>query len=233
MVSEQVIIPLSAGRVVSGAVCVPDAFEAGRTPALIVAHGAGNDMRTPLLEHFSAGLCRSGVACLRFNFRYIEQGRRAPDPQHELVRTWQAVFRFAQAHPGIGASPIVIGGKSMGGRIASHATAEGLLAPAGLVFLGYPLHPAGKPDRLRDAHLYTIRVPMLFFAGTRDALCGLDLLRAVIGRIRVPAALEIIAGGDHSFCPPKSAAATIESICDRIVDRTVSWIRQTLEGALP
>jgi len=225
---QPVTIPLERADTVSGALCVPEKYERGRTPVVIVAHGAGNDMQTPLLVHFCDGLCRAGYPCLRFNFRYMVLGRRAPDPQHTLVRTWRAVFRFVQSHPRIGGSPIVIGGKSMGGRIASHAAAEGLLSPAGLVFLGYPLHAAGKPDRVRDAHLYDIPAPMLFFAGSRDALCRLDLLKRVIARLESPVELEVIAGGDHSFVLPKTAGTPIESVYDRIVARTVAWMSHTL-----
>jgi predicted alpha/beta-hydrolase family hydrolase len=228
MNSQPVTIALERAGTVSGALYVPEKFERGRTPAVIVAHGAGNDMKTPLLVHFCDGLCRAGYPCLRFNFRYMELGRRAPDPQQALVRSWRAVFRFVQSHPRIGGSPIVIGGKSMGGRIASHAAAEGLLSPAGLVFLGYPLHPAGKPERLRDAHLFDIAAPMLFFAGTRDALCDLGLLKGVIERLGAPAALEIIDGGDHSFSLPKSAASPVEAVYDRIVARTIAWMTRAL-----
>ena len=167
---------------------VPQGFEAGRTAAVIVAHGAGNDMHTPLLVHFSAGLCRAGYLGLRFNFPYMEKGRKAPDPQEKLVRTWQAAFEFVKNHPQFGTPRIVAAGKSMGGRIASQMAADGLISPKALVFLGYPLHPPGRKEQLRDAHLYRINIPMLFFAGTRDALCDLDLLKPVVGRLKAPAA---------------------------------------------
>ena len=230
---HSVTIPLGSAATVSGELCVPDGFEPGRTPAVITAHGAGNDMHTPLLECFSRGLCRSGRLSLRFNFPYTEQGRRAPDPQPRLVHTWQAAFEFIAAHPDYGTRTIVAAGKSMGGRIASHATAGGLISPAGLIFLGYPLHPAGQPDRLRDAHLYDISAPMLFFAGTRDALCRLDLLQPVIARIRAPVALETIAGGDHSFGVPKSAATASEDVYERIVARTLAWMERVVRPERP
>jgi predicted alpha/beta-hydrolase family hydrolase len=224
MISEAVTIPLSAGETVSGKLCVPEAWEPGRAPAVIVAHGAGNDMHTPLLAHFSRGLGQAGRLSLRFNFPYTECGRRAPDPQAKLVRTWEAAVRFLASHPACGRSPIIVAGKSMGGRIASHAAAEGLIAPAGLIFLGYPLHPAGKPDRMRDAHLYDLAAPMLFFAGTRDPLCPLERLRGVLARLDPRAELEVLEGGDHSFVPPKLAATPMETIYDRIVERTLAWM---------
>lgn len=224
MSSHAVTIPLSAGETVSGELCVPEAWEPGRAPAVIVAHGAGNDMHTPLLVHFSRGLCRAGRLSLRFNFPYKERGGRAPDPQARLVRTWEATFRFLASHPACGTPLILAAGKSMGGRIASHAAAEGLIVPAGLIFLGYPLHPAGRPERMRDAHLDAIAAPMLFFAGTRDPLCPLERLQGVLARLGPRAALEVIEGGDHSFVPPKPAARPIEAIYDRIVERTLAWL---------
>jgi predicted alpha/beta-hydrolase family hydrolase len=224
MTSQPVTISLDAGGAVSGELCLPDAWEPGRAPAVIIAHGAGNDMHTPLLESFSAGLCRAGVACLRFNFPYTENGRRAPDPQPTLVGTWRAVARYVQDFPATAGCALVAAGKSMGGRIASHAAAEGLIAPAGLIFLGYPLHPAGKPDRMRDAHLYGLTAPMLFFAGTRDPLCPLERLRGVLARLGPRATLEVIEGGDHSFVPPKSAAMATRMIYDRIAERTLAWM---------
>jgi hypothetical protein len=223
-----VTIPVSADEAVSGVLEVPPAFAAGRTVAVITAHGAGNDMHTPLLVQFNAGLCRAGYLCLRFNFLYKEKGQKAPDPQEKLLRAWQAAFGFVAGHPRFGTPRIVAAGKSMGGRIASQMAADGHLSPSALVFLGYPLHPPGKKEQLRDAHLYRIAAPMLFFAGTRDALCDLDLLKPVVGRLKAPAALEVIDGGDHSFVLPKSAKTSEEQVCNRIVNRTVAWLKQTI-----
>lgn len=227
MKSVHVTIPLSADETVSGVLEVPQRFEAGRTAAVIVAHGAGNDMHTPLLVHFSTGLCRAGFLSLRFNFPYKEKGQKAPDPQAKLVRTWQAAFEFLTNHPQFGTSHIVAAGKSMGGRIASQMAADGHLSPKALVFLGYPLHPPGKKEQLRDAHLYRIAAPMLFFAGTRDTLCDLDLLRPVVGRLKAPAMLEVIEGGDHSFVLPKSFKVSEVEVYDGILKRTIAWLKQT------
>lgn len=223
-----VAIPVSAGESVSGEFDVPPGFVAGRTAAVIVTHGAGNDMHNPLLTHFSSGLCRAGYLCLRFNFPYKEKGQKAPDPQEKLVRTWQAVFEFVTNHPRFGTPRIVTAGKSMGGRIASQMTADGQISPKALVFLGYPLHPPGRKEQLRDAHLYRITVPMLFFSGTRDTLCDLDFLRPVIGRLKAATELEVVEGGDHSFVLPKSFDTSEEEVCDRILKRTIAWLKQTI-----
>jgi len=226
MRSLDVTIPVSADESVSGVLVVPQGFAAGRTAAVIVAHGAGNDMHTPLLVHFSAGLCRAGYLGLRFNFPYKEKGQKAPDPQEKLVRTWQAAFEFVYNHSQFGTPRIVAAGKSMGGRIASQMAADGLVSPKALVFLGYPLHPPGRKEQLRDAHLYRINIPMLFFAGTRDALCDLELLKPVVSRLKAPTDLEVIEGGDHSFVLPKSFKVSEQEVCDRILKRTIAWLNQ-------
>jgi len=227
MRSIDVTIPLSADESVSGMLEVPQGFKAGRTAAVIVAHGAGNDMHSPLLVHFSEGLCRAGYFSLRFNFPYKEKGQKAPDPQEKLIRTWQAAFEFVKNHPEIGTPRIVAAGKSMGGRVASQMTADGLIPAKALVFLGYPLHPPGKKDQLRDAHLYRISVPMLFFAGTRDALCGIDILQKVLNRLQTPWELDTIEGGDHSFDLPKSFKTSEVDVYERILQRTILWLNQT------
>jgi predicted alpha/beta-hydrolase family hydrolase len=206
---------------------IPQEFAAGRTAAVIVAHGAGNDMHAPLLVHFSTGLCRAGFLSLRFNFPYKEKGQKAPDPQAKLVRTWQAAFEFVMNHPQFGTPRIVAAGKSMGGRIASQMAADGHLSPNALVFLGYPLHAPGKKEQLRDAHLYRINIPMLFFAGTRDTLCDLELLQPVVSRLKAPTVLEVVEGGDHSFVLPKSFKVSEEEVFDGILQRAVAWLKQT------
>ena len=228
MKSLAVTIPVPADESVSGVLEVPQGFEAGRTAAVIVAHGAGNDMHNSLLVHFSAGLGLAGYLSLRFNFPYKEKGQKAPDPQQKLIRTWQAAFEFVKDHPEFGTPRIVAAGKSMGGRIASQMAADGLIPAKALVFLGYPLHPPSKKDQLRDAHLYRISVPMLFFAGTRDALCDINLLQSVLNRLQAAWKLETIEGGDHSFALPKSFRASEEDVHERILQRTLSWLNQTV-----
>ena len=163
-------------------------------PIVVCAHGAGSDMRNAFLLGFAEGLAEEGIACLRFNFPYKERGTKAPDPPHVLVDAWRAAFERARE---IG-DRVWVSGKSMGGRIGSMAVAEGMPA-AGLVFLGYPLHPPGKPDRIRDAHLDDVRVPMLFIQGTQDPFARWDLLEGVVKRLADRAVLYPVEGGDHSF----------------------------------
>jgi predicted alpha/beta-hydrolase family hydrolase len=164
-------------------------------PTLVLAHGAGGGMETPLLQGFAEGLDAAGVTCLRFNFSYREAGRRGPDKEPALRDVWAAAFG---AGADLGA-PTWAGGKSLGGRIASMMAAEGELGAAGLVFVGYPLHPPGKPDRIRDAHLDDVPMPMLFLQGTADTFARWDLLEAVVERLGERATLHPVQGGDHSF----------------------------------
>lgn len=234
MKAEPVSIPVEPGEYVSGVLSIPEVYRSGEGRGIIVAHGAGNDMNSPLIVFFCDGLAEAGHLSLRFNFPYREKGRTAPNPQNVLVRTWQKAFGFLHDHPQYGPGKILVAGKSMGGRVASQMVAEGLLPADGLVFLGYPLHPPGNKEKLRVAHLFRIRVPLLFFAGTRDALCDLSLLRKALKELSVSWALEVVEGGDHSFHVPQSSGLTEEQIYGQILHKTVEWLAspQLREGIL-
>jgi predicted alpha/beta-hydrolase family hydrolase len=162
---------------------------------LVLAHGAGGTMRTDLLDGFAAGLSAAGVSCLRFNFAYSEAGKRGPDREPVLRAVWGAAFDRARS---VG-EPTWAGGKSLGGRIASMMIADGEIEAAGLVLVGYPLHPPGKPERIRDEHLDRVEVPMLFLQGTADPFATWDLLTGVLDRLGDRATLHPVEGGDHSF----------------------------------
>jgi uncharacterized protein len=176
-------------------------------PVLALAHGAGGTMRTALLDGFAAGLSAAGVSCLRFNFAYSEAGKRGPDREPVLRAVWAAAFDRARS---VG-EPTWAGGKSLGGRIASMMIADGELDAAGLILVGYPLHPPGKPERLRDEHLARVEVPMVFLQGTKDPFATWDLLVKVLDRLGDRATLHPVEGGDHSFRvrgQPKDDAGT-------------------------
>jgi len=178
--------------------------------AAAIAHGAGAGMRHPFMTGVAAGLARGGISVLRFNFPYMEKARRVPDSPAVLLKTWDAAIGDAAGrHVGL---PVVAGGKSLGGRMASMAAARqgGAFPAAALVFFGYPLHPPGRPERLRDAHLFEIRVPMLFIQGTRDALARFDLIQDVVHRLGSRARLHEVAGGDHSFRAPRAKRPDLE-----------------------
>ena len=228
MTTRKVSIPVTEDENVSGVLTVPAGFQKGKTVGVILAHGAGNDMDTPLLVALAKGLAEAGYLALRFNFPYKEKGRKAPDSPKKLEKTWRQVYRFLESHPQYGPQKIAAAGKSMGGRVASQMAAEGELPADGLVFLGYPLHPPGKKDKLRDAHLYEIRMPLLFFAGTRDSLCDLEILRKVLKRLKAVWELEIIEGGDHSFRTLKSLNTTQEDVFSQILEKMVEWLKETI-----
>ncbi len=171
-------------------------------PMFVFAHGAGASMHSPFMEHVTDGLVERGVCVVRFHFPYMElatqtERRRPPDPAARLLATWREVLALVRKMRGRG--PLVIGGKSMGGRYASMLAAAGDAPDAlGLVYLGYPLHPAGKPEKLRSDHLASVPAPQLFVSGTKDKLCEPALLRGVLKELP-NARLVSVRGGDHSL----------------------------------
>jgi uncharacterized protein len=225
--TKRVKIPVTDKEQTSAVLSIPEGM-AKRT-GIIVAHGAGNDMETPLLAAFSEGLATAGYPALRFNFLYKEHGRKAPDSTAVLEKAWLAAYRFIAESSDLSVDSVVVAGKSMGGRIASQMVASGLLPAARLIFLGYPLHPAGNREKLRDAHLYKITVPMLFFAGARDPLCDLGLLKTVLAKLQHPWNLHTIEGGDHSFHVPKSFGLNDGTIFAAIINRTLEWLSRSPE----
>ena len=186
------------------------------------------------MQRFHAGLAGRGCLGVRFNFPYKEAGRNFPDPRPRLETCYRAVADFARQQsrlPAPARPKIVLGGKSMGGRIASHLVAADYPAH-GLVFLGYPLHPPGKPQQMRDQHLYAIRCPMLFLSGTRDAFARRELLAPVVERIAsggpgCHATLAWIEDGDHSF---RVRGRPQEQVYGQALDTIAAWIDQVLSA---
>lgn len=192
---------------------------------LVLGHGAGAGMRHWFMEAASEALAARGIATLRYQFPYMEQGRRMPDRAPRLVATVRAAVRLGvERAEGV---PILAGGKSMGGRMTSLAVAEGLSGPAGLVFFGFPLHPAGKPGVERAEHLEQVDLPMLFLQGDRDRLADLTLLRPVIGRLGTCATLHVAEGADHSFAVLKRSGRTGEEVLDELADAVGIWAQDT------
>jgi uncharacterized protein len=189
---------------------------------LALAHGAGAGMNYPFLEKLSTELASVGFATLRYQFPYMEKRRRVPDPPAVLTAT---VAAAARAAAGLGEGlPLFAGGKSMGGRMTSHAAAEGLLeGVTGLVFFGFPLHPPNRPGTKRADHLTSVNQPMLFLQGTRDAFADLELLRPIVSKLGPRATLHLIEGADHSFHVPKKSGKTDADILAELADVTSSW----------
>jgi len=193
---------------------------AGKT-IVVLGPGAGGNRRTGLLVRCADALAGSGRAAVLYNFPYTERGRRVPDPPARLEATAAEVAAYARE--ALGAERVVLGGKSMGGRIASQAVAAGTPADA-LVFLGYPLHPPGRPEQLRDRHLPGITAPMLFLQGTRDAFARWDLIEEITRRLGDRARLERIEDADHSFAVPKRAGRTAGQVEEDLFQRIVAWL---------
>ena len=180
-------------------------------------------MRHPFLGAVATGLAAEGIATLRYQFPYMEQGRKRPDPPHLLEATvHSAVVTASELLPG---TPLIAGGKSLGGRMTSNAAAGNpLTGVIGLVFLGFPLHPPGRPADSRARHLDAVPLPMLFLQGTRDGFAQLDLIEGVCQRLGSRASLHLIDGGDHSFNVLKRSGRTSEEVLDELAAATSSWI---------
>lgn len=187
----------------------------------VLAHGAGAGMRHPFLEAISQRLAEQGIATLRYQFPYMERRARRPDPPAVAAATVRAaVAEAARLEPGI---PLIAGGKSFGGRMTSTAQAEEPLPGVrGLVFLGFPLHPPGRPDDKRAEHLNRVQIPMLFLQGDRDEFADLKLLRPVVERLD-RATLHLVEGGDHSFHVLKRAGRTDADVMGELVEAIVEW----------
>jgi len=190
---------------------------------LVLAHGAGAGMTHAFMEDVASGLGDRDIATLRYQFPYMEKGGRRPDPPavaHAAVRA--AVAEAARRCPDV---PLFAGGKSFGGRMTSQAQAKTPLVDVrGLVFFGFPLHPAGKPSHDRADHLDDVHIPMLFVQGTRDKLAELDLLNPVIDRLETAATLHLIEGADHSFHVPARAGRGDRAVMAEILDAVAAWI---------
>lgn len=185
---------------------------------LVLGHGAGGTLRTPDHARFTAAVAARGIAALRFNFPYAEARRRVPDRQPIL----EACYRAVAAHVAERSGPAVavfLGGRSMGGRIASHVVADGYPA-RGLVFLSYPLHPPREPERMRATHLERITVPMLFVQGSRDAFARPDLLAKTLERLPT-ATLYLVEGADHGLTIRDRAA---DEVIAEVAGATARWV---------
>ena len=197
---------------------------------VVLGHGAGASQTSGFMRMFAKGLAARGLDVMTFNFVYMEQGRSVPDQKHKLESCFQAVIETARQNRKLKNKCVVIGGKSMGGRIASQVMAgeerETFASDvSGLVFLGYPLHPPGQPTKLRVEHLERIKKPMLFVQGTRDSLGTPDEIKPFVNNLRPAATFHEIEGGDHSFKAPKKFGMPQEQIFETAMDEIDRWVR--------
>ncbi|MCW5634204.1 MAG: dienelactone hydrolase family protein [Rubrivivax sp.] len=221
-------LALANGDTVS-ALRVDPAGSAAPVAAFVLAHGAGAGMRHAFMERLARGLAGRGIATLRYQFAYMEHGSKRPDPPalaHAAVRA--AVAEAARQWPDL---PLVAGGKSFGGRMTSQAQAAAALPGVqGLVFVGFPLHPAGKPGLERAGHLDGVCCPMLFLQGTRDELAELALVRDVAARLGPRATLEVFDDADHSFHVRAASGTHDAQVMSRLLDATAAWVRTLIEA---
>jgi hypothetical protein len=211
---DEIEIPLETGAVTASA------LGRGRT-AVVLAHGAGGSRRTPQLVRAAEAIAGSGRRAVLYNFRYTDLGRRSPDPAKVLEATAAGVAAWAAAQRGV--ERVVLGGRSMGGRIASQVAASGTPA-AGLLFFAYPLHPPGRTEKLRDAHLARIQAPMLFLQGTRDAFARQDLLERTVKGLGEKATLHWIEAGDHSFGVTKKSGRDAAEVEAELLGTALDWL---------
>ena len=210
------------------AIVYPAAARDAAGISLILAHGAGANQRSGFMVQVAGALAARGIETITFNFVYSEAGRRLPDRNDKLEACWRSVIAACRSGT-IGGNherrKLAIGGKSMGGRIASQVAAADPDATAGLVLLGYPLHPPGRPDQPRSKHLPAIRAPMLFVQGSRDAFGTPDELAPVLATLTAPARLHVVDGGDHSFKVARKAALSQDQVYEVVFDEIEGWLR--------
>lgn len=225
---DTTLVRISDGRSVdvSGLLQKPPG---GARACLVLAHGAGAGMTHPFLAAIAEGLAARGIATLRYQFPYMERGAKRPDPPqlaHAAVRA--AVAAAGRTLPDL---PLFAGGKSFGGRMTSQAQA---LAPLrgirGLVFLGFPLHPAGKPSSERAGHLLAVHIPMLFLQGSRDQLAALELIEPLSRSLGERATLQVFADADHSFHVPARSGRSDADIRDTLLDALAAWIAAVIKA---
>lgn len=198
--------------------------------SFVLAHGAGTDLTHPLLRALARGLAERGHETLTFNFAYTEAGRKRPDPMPRLEAAYADVV--AEARTRMPDRPLVLGGRSMGGRVATHLAAKGEPCD-GLALFGYPLHPAGRPDKLRTGHWPDLKVPMLFVTGDRDRLCDLELFEIERRRLVATAhTLHVLAGADHGFRVRASDGRTFAETVSEAIEAAAGWAAATF-GAVP
>jgi predicted alpha/beta-hydrolase family hydrolase len=219
---QPLVIPVGDERV-SGLLLRPE----GAKALYLFAHGAGTGMTHKAMESNAQGLAQREIASLRYQFLYMEKGSKRPDPP----RLAHAAVRAAAAEAGEQAPdlPLFAGGRSFGGRMTSQAQAdEPLPGVRGLAFLGFPLHPAGKPGIERAEHLARVQIPMLFVSGDRDALAELDLLKPVVADLGERASLHLVRNADHSFKPAARSGRIAAEIETEALDAMAEWIEERL-----
>ena len=224
---REIVVDVNTGQRTT-ALLYPAQAVTRRPCTLILAHGAGAPQRHPFMVSFSRALSERGLDVMTFNFLYTEQQRKVPDRMPQLVACYRAVIDAARADVPSARERLFIGGKSMGGRAATHVAADDKdLVLAGIVLLGYPLHPPGRLDQLRDAHLPDVGRPMLFVQGSRDTFGTPSELKPILASLSPLPTLHHVAGGDHSFrVAGRDARARQANVYAEIQNTIAEWIQE-------
>jgi predicted alpha/beta-hydrolase family hydrolase len=222
-VSSSIIKPISI--MVSDAVCVSGLLQnpPHARACYVLAHGAGAGINHPFMTAVAAELARQDIATLRYQFPYMETGARRPDPPQLAHATVRAAVAAALSF--VPTLPLIAGGKSFGGRMTSQAQSKDPLQRVrGLVFVGFPLHPAGRPSQDRATHLFDVQIPMLFLQGTRDTLASLDQIEPLCKRLGRRATLKLFVDADHSFHVPARTGRKDAEVLGDVIDAFAAWL---------
>lgn len=221
MKTEYHTITITQKADISSVWLIPDEYKS----VLIIAHGAGRDMNSTFIKHIHEGIAKHNILTIKFNFPYMEQGLKAPNTPHVLEETWLKVIDAALEKTGVSRKQLFLSGKSMGGRYATIlASKEDLYA--GIILYGYPLHAPGKPDKPRFNQLKVIHEPLLFFQGSRDSLCQLNVFKPLLETLSPKPTLHVIEGGNHSFNLLKRIDRSVQSVFDEVIKISADWINE-------
>lgn len=221
MKTEHRTITVNEKNTISCVWQIPDHYQS----VLIIAHGAGHDMDSEFISFLHQQVAEHDILTVKFNFPYKQQGKKAPDSPKMLKATWHAVIADVLANSQCSTKQLFLSGKSMGGRYAS-MIADEYNDLGGLIFFGYPLHAPGNADKPRFEHFPGLDCPLLFFQGTRDSLCKLEVLEPLLSKLTPEPTLHIIEAGDHSFKVLKKLNRSESEVLTEVVDTSANWINQ-------
>lgn len=216
---------------VSAVLGVPQWWPTGMRVGVVLAHGSSRDYSDPILEHLQRELTEQRCLTLRFNFPFGEAGKKRPDSLAVLRHTYRSAIGTLARDPTAAPAHLFIGGKGLGGEVAAHL-AGARVRVDGVFFLGYPLHPQGKPEKVKPELLYRIISPMLFLQGERDRRCDLDVLRHALTRVGAPTTLQVIAEADHHFKVLKKSGRTEDEVQTEVLTYLQAWIHKIADGPL-
>lgn len=221
--------PLGGVTELTGVLGIPEWWPTGSRVGIVIGHRSAGSLEDPLLVRVHAGLTEAGYLTLRFNFPFAEANRKRPDSMDVLKRAYRAAIAILGRDPTATPAHLMLAGQGLGARVAVQVAIERLRIE-GLFFLGYPLHPAGKPEKVAAETLYRVISPMLFVQGARDRSCDLDTLRRTLTRIGAPTALHVIPDADARLKVPKKTGRTPDEVFEEILGVVTTWIERVLEG---